>query len=600
MKFKIQVFPPSIVVAAALMNIVVIDCFSSDKSYDLPAGLKVSLVSDRTNYFLGENILLHYRIGNVGSYSLTVSVGGDYRGSTRADRFKVTAISAEGKPVADPTPLMRNFGGGMMPKAEIKPGGEWYEKVYVIEYCRFDAPGNYEIRAFHDLGFGPQRTNDPRSVTLSIELRAPTEGEARTILLGADNAKPYSGSTWGQKGESQLDYNCIRWPTFLRPLQERALNGSEQAVEGISSIRTLDASRALVGFLAHTNAALSAKAAQLLEVRLPHPESDVTGHWGDVRRQFIVENTWEESLSPLVRKYCMHLLDGTNRGDLLTAASLLRLIGTTREIPFLQRALEIAVAQTNSEYLADIHYPAPIRAADSLLSAGLTINPRLDVEPSGNLSPGKLLIFLARHGGGEKVLSKKEELVFAQALQHPLPYVRMKALDQLPKDIPASLDVLVTKKMTDSNVGVQNYAFEAARRMQVPQHRAIALAVLRTATDEWLLRAANDIAQKYDARYDCALIWASRLVAPKDMNDYLPHEVIRQLFYIVVGNNTGGDLKVPREAEFARELSEHWRKFLEANQQRIVEGRLFKIEELPDDLGIHRSNSSGVGVSVGQ
>ncbi|MBU0714726.1 MAG: hypothetical protein KJ964_05165 [Verrucomicrobia bacterium] len=567
------------------------------KSRDWPAELKVSLVSDRTNYFLGETILLHYRIENVGSSNvIEISVGGDYRGSTRADRFNVTAVSAGGNPVADPTPLMHNFGGGMLPSGGVKPGGDWFEEVYVNEYCHFDVPGTYTIRAFHDLGFGPQQTNDPRRVTLRLELRAPTEDQARTILADAENAKPYSGVTWGHKGEARLDYHCIRWPTFLRPLQERAQRGSEPALEGIASIRTLDASRALVSLLEHTNAAFAAKAAQLIEVRLPHPESEFKGPWGDQRRQFIIENAWDDSLSPPVRDYCVRLLDGTHYGDLLKASSLLHLIGTERELPSLQRALEVAVAQTNAEYLADIHFPAPIRATDALLGAALAINPKLDVVPTGNLSPGQLLLFIARHGGGETVLTKEDEAVFTQALQHPLPCVRMKTLEQLPKNIPASLADWVTSLMLDPNVGVSNYAFEAARRMQEPKHRTIALSVLKTAEDEWLMRAANDIALKYNARYECASIWASRLVAPKHINDYLPHQVIQQLFDIVVGKKTGGDLKIPGDSEAARALSARWQQFLDANQRKISEGQWFKIEELPDDLGIHRSNGSSVTV----
>ena len=557
-------------------------------SRDLPAGFKASLVGDRTNYFLGENILLHYRVENVGATTFKISTGGDYRGSTRADRFKITAVSSDGKLVADPTPLMRNFGGGMSSGGEIAPGGDWFEEVYVSEYCRFDTPGTYTVRAFHDLGFGQQRTNDPRTVVLTLELRAPTEAEARSILVEAERAKPFRGNTWGRKGEARLCYPCIRWPSFLKPLEERAQQDNVSAVVGIASIRTLDASRALVGLLSHTNATLVTKAAALLDVRLPHPESDFTGPWGPERRQYILENVWEDTLTPLVRNYCVQLLQGTKRSDLMSAASLLRLVGTAQEVPALQRALDFAVAQTNTEYLADIHYPAPIRAAELLLRTVLTLHPNLDVEPTPHLSPGELVLFLARHGASEKPLSSQEEALFVAALKNPLPYVRMKALDQLPKEIPLSLVGGITHCLTDSNVGVQNYAFQVAQRMQEPKHLAIALEVLKTATDEWLLRAASDSAQKYGGRYDCAVIWASRLTIPKDQNDYLPHEIFRQLFWIVVGHNTGGNLKVPRDVETARALSVCWLDFLKANQRSIADGQLFKLSDLPDNLGINR------------
>ncbi len=265
-----------------------------------PAGLEVSLVADRTNYFLGENILLHYRIHNASTNSFKISVGGDYRGSTRADRFTVTAFSADGKPVADPTPLMRNFGGGLMPVGEINPGEDWFEKVWVLEYCRFDVAGTYTVHAFHDLGFGEKTTRDPRETTCTIQLRAPSEAGAEAILVEAENAKPDSGSTWGKKGEARLDYRCIRWPTFLKPLQHRAQK--ENALEGIASIRTLEATRALVQLLEQTNTAFAAKAARALEVRLPHPDSDFSGPWGKERRQFIIEGVWDKSFNRPVRE----------------------------------------------------------------------------------------------------------------------------------------------------------------------------------------------------------------------------------------------------------------------------------------------------------
>lgn len=570
---------------------------SRGKDLAWPAGLKVQLVSNRTEFFLGESVLLHYRIENTGADTVRISTGGDYRGSTRPDRFVVTAVSETGMTVDDPTPLMRNFGGGLMPRGDIQPGGEWFEDVAVQEYCRFDAPGTYTIRAFHDLGYGPQRTNDPRNAELTIKLRAPSEADARGILEENEKASSYSGRSAGKKGESRLDYPCIRWPTFLRPLQERAQGGDEQALKGLASIRTADASRALLALLDHTNVAFAAKAAALIEPRLPHPESAFAGPWGAQRRQFVITNAWSEALSKDVRAYCVRVLAGTEREDFLTASKLLSLVGTTGEISSLRLALEVAVAGTNAAYQFEIHYPAPIRAADALLGAALVIHSNLDVAASETLSPGDVLLFIARHGGGDKTLSAEEEAVFARALQHPLPYVRMKALEGLPQTFSPAISGLVLARMTDAYEGVQTYAFETARRMNDPRHRDAALGVLKTARNEWLLRAAHDIAIKNDARYEAATLWAGRIAPPKDMNDYFPHEVIRHLFDLVVGGNVGANLETPKDADSARTMREQWLAFLEKQRAAISEGGHFKIADLPEGLGVRASSTGGVGVS---
>ena len=541
-----------------------------------PAGLEVSLVADRTNYFLGETILLHYRIHNASTNSFKISVGGDYGGSTRADRFIVAAVSADGKPVADPTPLMRNFGGGLMPGGEIKPGEDWFEKVWVLEYCRFNAPGIYTIHAFHDLGFGEKTTSDSRETACTIQLRAPSEAEAGAILVEAENAKPDYGSTCGKKGEARLDYHCLRWPTFLKPLQQRAQTGNENALEGMASIRTLDATRALVQLLEQTNTTFAAKAARTLEVRLPHPDGDFSGPWGKERRQFIIEGAWDKSFSRPVREGCVRLLAQKERGDFLLAVSLLRLIGTTNELPALKRALAFAVVQTNAEYLADIHYPAPIRVCDSLAGTLLGLDAKFADRLDPDESPEHLLLYLDQHGGADKTFSEADVKFFSRALKHELPYLRMKALENLPKEIPAALESDVTRCLTDANIGVQNYAFLAAQRMRNPAHRGIALKVLQSTKDEWLRGNAQQLADKYAARYEIAMAWCAHLVPPKDVNDYTLHDALRHLLEMTTGRLSGGGGFYPSfTAKDAEALRGRWEKFLTENKGAINAGTIF-------------------------
>jgi hypothetical protein len=563
------------------------DFWTQGKPGKVPAGLEVSLVADKTNYFLGENILLHYRIHNASSNTFKISVGGDYRGSTRADRFIVTAVSADGIPVADPTPLMRNFGGGLMPNSDIKPGEDWFENVWVIEYCRFDAPGSYTIHSFHDLGFGEHMAADPRETSCTIPLRAPSEAEAEAILVEAEKAKPNYGNTWGKKGQARLDYHGIRWPIFLEPLERRARRGNTDALEGIAGIRTLDATRALVRLLEHTNIAFAAKAAQQLEVRLPHPEIDFTGPWGKERRQFVIESAWDESLGRAVREFCVRLLMQKERGGILTATSLLRLIGTTNELPALKRALAYAVVQTNAEYLSDIHYPAPIRVCDALAGTMLGLDAKIADKFDPDESPENLLLYLNQHGGADKTFSDADVRYFSKAMRYDLPYLRMKALENLSKEIPAALEDDITHCLNDNNLGVQNYAFLAAQRMQNPAQRDIALAVLKTADDEWLRQNAQQLADKYGSRYESAMAWCAHLVAPKDNNDYTLHDALRELLHMTTGRYSGGGGFYPSFTDKdAKALRERWEKFLTENRNQINTGKPFtnQLTGVPSDL----------------
>src|SRR5258705_8566489 len=140
----------------------------------IPTNAVLTLQFDKTEFLIGENILSHYVISNRGGAAFQIDVGGDYRGGTRANRFKVTATRNDGLVVEDPNPVQWEM-GGLSPSAAVAPGTNWYENVWLARYCRFLDPGEYEVKVFHDFGWGPRQTNDARELTSVIKLRLPTE-----------------------------------------------------------------------------------------------------------------------------------------------------------------------------------------------------------------------------------------------------------------------------------------------------------------------------------------------------------------------------------------------------------------------------------------
>src|SRR5439155_18188934 len=68
----------------------------------VPVGAKVTLELDRREYFLGENVLIHFILENAGDRPFEADFGGDYRGATRHLRFKVTATDESGHVAEDP------------------------------------------------------------------------------------------------------------------------------------------------------------------------------------------------------------------------------------------------------------------------------------------------------------------------------------------------------------------------------------------------------------------------------------------------------------------------------------------------------------------
>ena len=46
---------------------IVVDDFPDPRTTNLPPNMKIALESDQTNYFVGENFVLNYRVENVGN-----------------------------------------------------------------------------------------------------------------------------------------------------------------------------------------------------------------------------------------------------------------------------------------------------------------------------------------------------------------------------------------------------------------------------------------------------------------------------------------------------------------------------------------------------
>ena len=96
----------------------------------VPPGAKVSLVFERHGVFSGEDVSFQFVLENTGKEAFDYETGGDYRGSSRALRFKITAADAEGQECEDPDPEQQNF-GGLAGSTTLAPGQKYVEKLWL-------------------------------------------------------------------------------------------------------------------------------------------------------------------------------------------------------------------------------------------------------------------------------------------------------------------------------------------------------------------------------------------------------------------------------------------------------------------------------------
>jgi hypothetical protein len=127
--------------------------------------LRITLVLDKEEYFLGENVILHYHIENPrndvsdrrgpekGPFSL--SIGGNMSFSDWDAQFKVEAIDQTGRKAEDWYPGSGSWPfGGMGGIKVLKPGDEFWDDLQLMKYREPGRAGACTIKVYHDLGWG--------------------------------------------------------------------------------------------------------------------------------------------------------------------------------------------------------------------------------------------------------------------------------------------------------------------------------------------------------------------------------------------------------------------------------------------------------------
>jgi len=107
--------------------------------------VEAGFVPDKDEYVWGEPIQnLAFVVRNVGEEALTFDEGGDYRGSGRHERFKISAVDANGRAVTDPLAGRPNM-GGMGTRVTLEPGRRHVQLIAMHKRLRFAGPGVYTV-----------------------------------------------------------------------------------------------------------------------------------------------------------------------------------------------------------------------------------------------------------------------------------------------------------------------------------------------------------------------------------------------------------------------------------------------------------------------
>ncbi|MFT5109599.1 MAG: hypothetical protein ACI8XO_001748 [Verrucomicrobiales bacterium] len=554
----------------------------------IPTGAKIELVADRIEFFLGENILLYYRITNTGETSFSIDVGGDYRGGTRANRFKITAVDADNRSVEDPSPKQFHM-GGLSPIANLEPGEVWYENVPVLRYTKLEKPGEYKLEVYHDLGFGDRGDNDPRTKSIRLKLQEPNETDALKIIATMQDLRNYSGDSWGKKGRGNADFTLLTHPVYL-PLIER--QGDSDAVTALSHMPGAEATQALMRLTSRDDDLTAAMAGLAISARIS-PASGLPGNqtlgapWFPQGRPPIIAESWRPEFTAPVRALAHKLIGRTDDLALIAAASLLMQVGNDKDFKTLLASLDPVIKRAVAPATNKDHHEGPRWALRQTLIAFEHFASRGILLEAAPESTAEYLAFTATLSADPKPGFEK---TLAAVLQHPHPLVREVAVRRLPAPLPPPLPTHVLALMADADAKVRSAACEVANNLKLPGGRKQALQAIAKSQDPWTVWMAVDTAVRDGGRVECAKLLADRFAELSDHPQYVSMHIMRHLCRITTGGHMSGSwhfLKDPDGKKRARAIGDAWKKMIDEHADDLRAGKLvtFTDDKLPADLG---------------
>lgn len=547
-------------------------------SVPVPDNAMVSLSTDKAEYFLGENVLVHFKVENIGGPAFNVDSGGDYRGAARALRFEVIAKDKQGDTLADPYPSYNHMGGLGGP-TKVTPDRPFYASVRIVRYARFEKPGTYFIRVRHDCGWKASDAQPLPEGKIVLRFREPSEAEARELVEDWASRPPYLGSSFGEKAQPHPDFTQIRCAAYLPALVEAAHQANANAIEGVGSIAAPEATRALIELINGEEEGMASQAVDQLRRRVPlhihrcrtqqaiaeedRPESHTA---------WLVRTSWRDEFTPYVREIAVRLLASGETETVDDGAYLLGGIGVPADVSHLVDALNFELPKTGLKTEErNIYYSrrAVCWRLDDALERLIERGASVPNEPS---SPGETMLFLAGLRTDPEFRPDDWIETCDVALKSQVAYVQERALESLPTPFPAELHQHLPVLLRSNQHEVATAACRVIGRDKLTQFRKPVLSTLHRAKDDWLFGAASQAAIEIGAEQERLEILVSRLDERGML--FLCLNALKTIFDNVGGGGWNTNIDVAAEA---KRIKPKWEKLLVDQAEFLQSGKRFTL-----------------------
>jgi HEAT repeat protein len=532
----------------------------------MPKDAKVYIALDKQTCFLGEVVILRYTIENTGEKEFFANFGGDYRGSVRSLRFRVTVTNPDGKTLPDPHPSGFCM-GGISSNWRVKPGEKTEMKLMLHRYARIDKAGKYKVRVYHDLGWTETEDRKIPHPETEVELVMPDGEQAGQVLKSMLNVK-----------DPTPDFTALRYSVYLPHLLAHAKKGEQKVLTSLCRIPIPEATKVLIELLASSDGDFAVKVAGALNYRLPDPqlEGKLPGRsmfidGSEDERTYVIKKSWKPEFREPVRREAKKLLKRSDTSPLYLGAFMLECVGKKEDMPALIGALDTAVKKTITLLKEKGIYPRPRGACGELLRALKMLLARGALVPKEPQSPGEIVVFLGALKESEEFRPEGWHNKLEKFLKHEIAYVRERALVAAPPKVPQSILKIIPSFINDKDIDVRIEACRLAGRTKAPELKEPLLEILRTEKEQQLLSAASSAAYHLCQRVELYRIWVSRLEEPK-----IGREALNHLCSIVKWQSSGSDGS-PSTPEVMKKAQVLWSEFLKEHAEEINAGKRYKM-----------------------
>ncbi len=554
---------------------------------------RVALTPTKPAFLMGESVLVRYRLENTGKTTFALSLG---NAPGFLSRFKVTAVDQDGRE-APPSEWYFPFGEGLTATKALKPGESFTALLPLARLVRFEKPGAYRVTVSH-------RTGDTWNKALvsatavgetTVKMDMPTPQRAKALVDELFKLPPGEKAAYDPAAGPSQAFDLLRDPVYLPILLPFADKGSRQALEGINSIASPEATSALARLM-RSQPEMTFTIGVWMRNRLPDPFAKLNARPAGqtetrleaAQRRFRALS-WRDDLRPEVLATARALLASEKVETVRAVAFILPSLGIQTDLARIASEIDRMIAlrrkESNPQRAETLRWvPIELKQASSgIFERGFS--PKANPQTAGECE-----LFVTQLERSPKFRPAGWTGVLARMLAADAPASRhsaLEALSLLKQPLPTDLVQAVRKRLPvlihDADMNVQIEAFNAMSLTGARELVPAAVEEVKSTQNDQVLQAA----------FLSAFRLGSGVPAIKALMDRLGDDKVRlpamQALSFLVEGTQGSGINSNMEPVQAQRLQRAWRVFTSVHANRVATGKPLRIGEPGVDNNLYPS-----------